>query len=120
MRRLLCSFAQKAPDSPRSVAAIHDVYDDRLRPKSEWASFAEIEFRTPDPFVSMVEFLTDGRTIATLTNKPCRCHVHGRAAASSRGADLPVFPLIALAGIFFAMLDRDCNKSQHYRTVHPD
>src|ERR1700687_3349219 len=99
MRRFLRPFTQEDRFA-RGKTPSHDVDDHRLRPKSEWASFAEIRFRAPDPCVFHAEFLADGGEIATLSNKARRCHVRGCAAAACRGGILTALPPATLSIVF--------------------
>src|SRR5260370_37729782 len=99
MRRFLRPCAQE-DRLARGETTIHDVDNDRLRPKSEWASFAEIRFRAPDPCVFHVKFLTDRGKIATISNKPRRRYVRSSAAASRRGVSLAGLPRATLSTVF--------------------
>src|SRR5882762_401466 len=99
MRRFLRPFTQE-DRLARGETTSHDVDDHRLRPKSQWASFAEIRFRAPDPCVFHAEFLTDGGKVATLSNKPRRCYVRSCAAAFCRGVSLAGLPLATLSIVF--------------------
>src|SRR6266853_3323487 len=91
MRRFLRPFTQE-DRLARGETTIHDVDDDRLRPKSQWPSFAEIRFRAPNPCVFHTKFLTDGGKIATISNKPRRCYDRSCAAAFCSGAGLTGLP----------------------------